>query len=81
MLGQTKLIPIFQNTNLFFLHFFKGCAIKMTNNADANHKDSNKEKEKKHDSGKPIPFEVVHKLRLRIFRLFLTPFPVFDSST
>ena len=37
-----------------FLIFVTGCAIsKMTNNnADqANHKDSNKEKEKKHDSG------------------------------
>ena len=46
--------PSWKKNNIVFLIFVTGCAIsKMTNNnADqANHKDSNKEKEKKHDSG------------------------------
>ena len=51
MSGQIKLTINFQNINLFQFYFFQGCSSKMTNNVEANHKEANKEKEKKHDSG------------------------------
>ena len=66
---------------LFFRIFVTGCAIsKMTNNnADqANHKDSNKEKEKKHDSGEII---LLSKGSNRHFKLFMWRHLVVDFST
>ena len=54
MPGQIKLTINFQNIKICFnLIFFKVVphSSKMTNNVDANHKEANKEKEKKHDSG------------------------------
>ena len=50
MLGPIILIQLFQNTDYYFLFFFR---ITMPNE-ESNHKEnaaSNKEKEKKHDSG------------------------------